>query len=85
MCGRVFNRILQYSVRMGKTITIKVPDWLDERLVVEAVKRLVEAEEARRKLVEEIIGQLSLDERSLEDFERFREELWRKEREKYLS
>lgn len=70
---------------MGRTITIKVPDWLDERLVVEAVKRLVEAEEARRKLVEEIIGQLGLDERSLEDFERFREELWRKEREKYLS
>lgn len=70
---------------MAKTVTIRVPEWLDERLVVEAVERLVEAEKARRKLVEEIISQLGLGEKDLEEFEKFREELWRKEKEKYLS
>ncbi len=65
---------------MAKTVRIRVPEWLDERLVVEAVERLVEAEKARRRLVEEIIGQLGLGERDLEEFGRLRGELWRKEK-----
>jgi len=30
------------------------------------------------------MAQLDLDERDLKDFEKFREELWKKEKEKYL-
>lgn len=63
---------------MKKTITLEVPDWLDEKLVKETVKRLIEAEETRKRLIEDIIVQLDLDERDLEDFEKFREELWKK-------
>ena len=69
---------------MKKTITLEVPDWLDEKLVKETVKRLIEAEETRKRLIEDIIAQLDLDERDLKDFEKFREELWKKEKEKYL-
>ena len=63
---------------MKKTITLEVPDWLDEKLVKETVKRLIEAEETRKRLIEDIIAQLDLDERDLKDFEKFREELWKK-------
>ena len=69
---------------MKKTITLEVPDWLDEKLVVIAVRKLIEAEKARRKLVEEIINLLGLDEEDLEEFEKFRGELWEKEKRKYL-
>ena len=67
---------------MGKTITLEIPEWLDERLVLEAVKRLIESEKTRRELVEKIVNYIGLDEADLEDFERFREELWSKEKEK---
>ena len=54
-----------------KFVKVEVPEWVSEELVWEYVRRLVEAEEARRRFVE--------------DFERFREELWRKEGVKFFS
>ncbi len=68
-----------------KFVKVEVPEWVSEELVREYVRRLVEAEEARRRFVEEILRLMGLSEEDVEDFERFREELWRKEGVKFFS
>ena len=70
---------------MGRVVKVKVPRWIREALVREHVRRLVEAEEARRRFIEEVIRRMGLTEEDVEDFERFREELWRREGKSYLS
>ena len=68
-----------------KFVKVEVPEWVSEEIVWEYVRRLVEAEEARRRFVEEILRLMGLSEEDVEDFERFREELWRKEGVKFFS
>lgn len=70
---------------MGKTIQIEVPDWVDEMFIVEVVKKLVDVEAQRRKIVEKILKKLKLAEKDLEDFEKFREELWKREAKEFFS
>ena len=70
---------------MPKQIVIEVPNWIDENYVTEMVKRLVEIEMQRRDVVERVLKKLELTEKDLEDFERFRDELWRKEAKKFFS
>jgi len=70
---------------MPKQIMIEVPNWIDEDYVTEIVKKLVEVEMQRREVVEKILKKLELTEKDLEDFERFRDDLWRKEAKKFFS
>ncbi len=70
---------------MGKTIQIEVPDWVDEMFIVEVVKKLVDVEAQRRKIVEKILKKLKLAEKDLEEFEKFREELWKREAKEFFS
>ena len=70
---------------MGKTIQIEVPEWVDEMFIVEVVKKLVDVEAQRRKIVEKTLKKLKLAEKDLEDFEKFREELWKIEAKEFFS
>ena len=70
---------------MGKIIQIEVPEWVDEMFIVEVVKKLVDVEAQRRKIVEKILKKLKLAEKDLEDFEKFREELWKREAKGFFS
>ena len=70
---------------MPKQIMIEVPNWIDENYVAEIVRKLVEIEMQRREVVERVLKKLELTEKDLEDFERFRDELWRKEAKKFFS
>jgi len=64
---------------------IEVPNWIDENYVTEIVKKLVEIEMQRREVVERVLKKLGLTEKDLEDFERFRDELWKKEAKEFFS
>jgi len=70
---------------MSKQIVVEVPDWVDEEFVTQILKKLIEIEETRKKTIEKVIRKLELMEKDLEDFERFRDELWEKEAENYFS
>ncbi len=70
---------------MPKQIMIEVPNWIDENYVTEIVRKLVEIEMQRREVIERVLKKLELTERDLEDFERFRDELWKKEAKKFFS
>lgn len=70
---------------MGKIIQIEVPEWVDEMFIVEVVKKLVDVEAQRRKIVEKTLKKLKLAEKDLEDFEKFREELWKIEAKEFFS
>jgi len=70
---------------MPKQIVIEVPNWIDENYVAELVKKLIEIEIERREVVERVLKKLELTEKDLEDFERFRDELWRKEAKEFFS
>ena len=70
---------------MSKQIMIEVPNWIDENYVTEIVRKLVEIEMQRRDVVERVLKKLELTEKDLEDFERFRDELWKKEAKKFFS
>ena len=70
---------------MGKIIQIEVPEWVDEMFIVEVVKKLVDVEAQRRKIVEKTLKKLKLAEKDLEDFEKFREELWKREAKEFFS
>ena len=70
---------------MPKQIMIEVPNWIDENYVTEIVRKLVEIEMRRREVIERVLKKLELTEKDLEDFERFRDELWRKEAKKFFS
>ena len=70
---------------MSKQIMIEVPNWIDENYVTEIVKKLIEIEMQRREVVERVLKKLELTEKDLEDFERFRDELWRKEAKEFFS
>jgi len=69
---------------MPKQITIEIPGWIDENYVTELVKKLVEVEMRRREVIEKVIKK-RLTEKDLEDFERFRDDLWKKEAKKFFS
>jgi len=64
---------------------IEVPNWIDENYVTEIVRKLVEIEMQRREVVEKVLKKLELTGKDLEDFERFRDELWKKEAKKFFS
>ena len=70
---------------MPKRVMVEVPNWIDENYVMEIVKKFVEIEMQRREVVERILKKLELSEKDLEDFERFRDELWKKEAKKFFS
>jgi hypothetical protein len=57
---------------------IEVPNWIDEDYVTEIVRKLIEVETQRREIVERDLKKLELTGNDLEDFERFRDELWKK-------
>lgn len=67
---------------MPKQIVMEIPD---EEYVTQILKRLIKIEEMRKKIVKKVIKKLELTEKDLEDFERFRDELWKEEAEKYFS
>ncbi|WP_456327084.1 hypothetical protein [Archaeoglobus sp.] len=70
---------------MPKRVMVEVPNWIDENYVMEIVKKFVEIEMQRREVVERILKKLELTDKDLEDFERFRDELWKKEAKKFFS
>jgi len=76
--------ILKCQKFMPKQITIEIPGWIDENYVTELVKKLVEVEMRRREVIEKVIKK-RLTEKDLEDFERFRDDLWKKEAKKFFS
>ncbi|WP_456327381.1 hypothetical protein [Archaeoglobus sp.] len=70
---------------MVKTITVQIPDWMDENYAKLIFQKLIEIEKHRRELIEKIIKKIALTEEDLENFERFRDELWKKEAKNYFS
>ena len=68
---------------MGKTVTIKVPDWVSEEEVrlwiVEGIGRKM----ARKIVLKELAKELELTEEERRLFEEARERAWRKILEKY--
>ncbi len=70
---------------MPKTITIEIPEWADEELIKENITKLLEIEKGRRDIVSKIAKKLELDDKDLEEFEKFREDLWRKEAKSFFS
>ena len=66
------------------TITLEVPEWVDEVKLKEKIYNIVNElsdKDYQIKRLKELIAELELDEKDLERFEDVREEVW-KERKK---
>ncbi len=70
------------------TMTLEVPEWVDETKLKEEVYRLVRNfsdKYIRAKRLKEIAEELNFDEKELEKFERSREKAWKETKKEYRS
>ncbi len=68
------------------TLTLEVPEWVDEIKLKERVYDFVKElsdKDYKIKRLKELISELNLDEKDLEKFEKVREEVWEKRKEEY--
>lgn len=68
------------------TITLEVPEWVDEIKLKERVYDFVKElsdKNYKIKRLNELISELNLDEKDLEKFEKVREEVWEERRKEY--
>jgi len=70
-----------------KTITLKlrVPDWIDEKIVKYRIKKQVEEEEREWKLFQLAKEILDFDEKTLKEFENTRAKTWTETKSKYVE
>ena len=68
------------------TLTLEVPEWVDEIKLKERVYDFVKElsdRDYKIKRLKELISELNLDEGDLEKFEKVREEVWEERRKEY--
>jgi len=68
------------------TLTLEVPEWVDEIKLRERVYDFVRElsdRDCKIKRLKELISKLNLDERDLEKFEKVREEVWKERKKEY--
>ncbi len=68
------------------TLTLEVPEWVDEIKLKERVYDFVKElsdKDYKIKRLKELISELNFDEEDLEEFEKVREEVWKKRKKEY--
>ncbi|KYK35704.1 MAG: hypothetical protein AYK19_22295 [Theionarchaea archaeon DG-70-1] len=68
------------------TLTLEVPEWVDEIKLKERVYDFVKElsdKDYKIKRLKELISKLNFDEKDLEKFEKVREEIWEERRKEY--
>ena len=65
-----------------KQILINVPEWVDEELVKLQMDRILAIESRKRDLIEETVTKLDVEEGDLQQLEKIRGEVWKKEKRK---
>ena len=68
------------------TLTLEVPEWVDEIKLKERVYDFVKElsdKDYKIKRLKELISELNFDEEDLEKFEKVREEVWEKRKKEY--
>jgi len=68
------------------TLTLEVPEWVDEIKLKERVYNVVKElsdKDYKIKRLKELISELDLDEEDLERFEKVREEVWKERKKEY--
>ena len=65
-----------------KQILFNVPEWVDEDLVKLQMERILAIESRKRELIEETLKKLDVGEEDLQQLEKIRGEVWKKEKKK---
>ena len=68
------------------TLTLEVPEWVDESKLKERVYDFVKElsdKDYKINRLKELISELNLDEEDLEKFEKVREEVWKERKKEY--
>ncbi len=65
-----------------KQILINLPEWVDEDLVKLQMERILAIESRKRELIEETLKKLDIGEEDLQQLEKIRGEVWKKEKKK---
>jgi len=65
-----------------KQILINVPEWVDEDLVKLQMERILAIENRKRELIEETLNKLDVGDEDLQQLEKIRGEVWKKEKRK---
>jgi len=63
-----------------KQISIKVPEWINEDFVKLQMERIVSLETRKKELIEDTLKKMNLGDEELENLERIREDVWKKEK-----
>ena len=63
-----------------KQISIKVPEWINEDSVKLQMERIVSLETRKKELIEDTLKKMNLGDEELENLERIREDVWKKEK-----